>query len=246
MGNVSYADSFASFNAQKPGTPHGTRPFGKQMSCSPTGRKVGLGSGNDKNMHRGLLPFALAIALPCAAQELHLSGGFNGTNVHEAGEEHWTGRAGYQFGADLLIGDRWFLKPGVHFLVRNINYTYSAAADVPQQEFRYTSRSLAVPIMLGLNLMDPANDPPLNIYALGGPTAIMKLDADLDNNSLDVETSPAQWYIGFGAGATFSFLFAEAGYNVAMTNVFKGEGFRTNPKADYGYLIAGVRLKFAE
>lgn len=196
---------------------------------------------------RKLLPISLLLlALPGAAQEFRLSGGYNGSNVAEAGRERWSGRAGYQFGADLVLGRQWFIKPGVHLLVRNLNYTYAGVADVPAQEYRYTSRSLAVPLMLGVNLIDPANDPALNIYALGGPTAVFNLDADLDNDQLQVETSSAQWYLGFGGGLSLGFLFVEGGYNVAMSNVFDGEAFDTNPRVNNAYAIAGLRLRLSQ
>lgn len=196
-------------------------------------------------MRNMLLSLCLALAMPMAAQDFRLSGGYNGSNVSKSGEEQWVGRAGYQFGADLTLGDKWFVKPGVHLLVRNLNYTFSEGTNIAEQEFQYTSRSLSVPLMLGLRLMDPAGDPPLNIYLLGGPTALMNLDADLDNDQLDVETRGTQWYLGAGGGVELGFLFVEGGYNVAMSNVFKGEDFDTNPKVDYGYAIAGLRLRLA-
>lgn len=197
-------------------------------------------------MKKLILLFGIVAAAPMAAQEFHLSGGYNGSNVAEAGEEQWVGRAGYQFGADFTFGSRWFLKPGMHLLVRNLDYTLANRESQPQdQEFRYTSRSLSVPVMLGLRLLDPVDDPPFNIYAIGGPTALMRLDADLDNDELDVETNGTQWYVGAGGGLEFGFLFAEGGYNVAMSNVFKGDAFRTNPKVNYGYLVAGLRLRLA-
>ena len=40
-------------------------------------------------------------------------------------------------------------------------------------------------------------------------------------------------------------MFVEAGYHLAMSNVFKGDEFSTNPKVNYAYIIAGVRLRFA-
>ena len=197
-------------------------------------------------MRHLLLACSVLCVAAASAQEFRLSGGYNGSNVVKAGEEQWTGRAGYQFGADVVLGGKWFLKPGVHLLVRNMNYTLSTGPDIPEEEFQYTSRSLAIPMMLGLHLMDPVGDPPLNIYLLGGPTALMNLNADLDNDELDVETNNTQWYLGFGGGLTFSFLFAEAGYNVAMTNVFDGDAFETNPKVNQVYAIAGVRLRLTE
>ena len=56
------------------------------------------------------------------AQELRFGGGYAGSNVREAGDERWVGRAGYQVGVDMLLGQRFFLKPGLHLLVRNLNY----------------------------------------------------------------------------------------------------------------------------
>jgi len=185
------------------------------------------------------------------AQEFRLGGGYGGSNVSEAGTEQWVGRAGYQFGADLLLGGQWFLKPGLHFQVRNLNYTVAGISPDgtttgADTEFRYTSRSLRVPLMVGLRLQDPANDPGFNIYILGGPTALFNLSADLDNDALDVETKAAQWYIGLGAGAEIGFIFVEGGYDVAMSNVFEGDDFDTNPKVNNVYITAGVRLQLAK
>ncbi|MCC7502217.1 MAG: PorT family protein [Flavobacteriales bacterium] len=185
------------------------------------------------------------------AQELRLSGGYNGSNVSEAGPEMWVGRAGYQFGADVQLGGRWFVQPGIHFQVRNLNYTL-AGTDTngnltgANTEFKYTDRSLRVPIMAGLNLMDPAKDPAFNVYLLGGPTALFMLKADLDYDALDVQTSKSQWYIGFGGGASFSFLFVEGGYDVAMSDVFSGSGFQTNPKVNQFRVLAGLRFRLAQ
>lgn len=203
-----------------------------------------------------LLPLCAALlTLSCCigtarAQEVHLYGGYNGSNVQESGHERWVGRAGYQFGADLLIGDRWFLKPGIQFLVRNLDYSLVATGPnsevtAPAQDFTYTSRSLRVPVMLGFHLFDPADEPMLNVYAMGGPSVLMNLNADLDNDALTVKTNGTQWYLGFGAGVELGFLFVEGGYDVAMSNVFKGSDFDTNPKVNFVYANAGLRLRFA-
>lgn len=197
-------------------------------------------------------PFAYVIAASAAlmvatsnAQEIHLSAGYNGSNVQKAGDEAWTGRGGYQFGADLKFGQHWFVEPGVHFLVRNLNYTYVAAPDIPAQEFRYTAQSLRVPLMLGLNLMDPAEDPAVNVSIMGGPSALIGLESELDQDELIVETRGTQWYLGFAGELQLGFLFVNGGYDVAMSNVFEGESFSTNPKVNFYHLSAGIRLKLA-
>lgn len=201
---------------------------------------------------RALLATAALAAcyVPSFAQEFRFGGGYNGSNVHEAGEERWVGRAGYHFGVDLVLGRSWFLRPGAHFQVRNLNYSLAAldqngtptGTDV---EFRYTDRSLRVPLLAGFRLLDP-DDAPVNIYVVGGPTALFNLNAELDNDELDVQTSRTQWYIGAGAGLELGFLFLEGGYNVAMSDVFEGERFQTNPRVNQITLTAGIRLRLAE
>ena len=205
-------------------------------------------------MRKHITLFALIggmlLPLLSSAQELRLYGGYNGSNVKKAGNEQWSGRSGYQFGADMLIGNRWFLMPGIEFMVRNLNYTYAGTSSdgtvhYPSQEYKYTSNALRIPVMLGFHLLDPSKDPAINIYALGGPSAMMNMHADLNNNALHVKTNHTQWYIGFGGGLELGFLFVEAGYDVAMSNVFEGQEFQTNPKANLLHINAGLRLKLA-
>jgi hypothetical protein len=205
-----------------------------------------------ENPMKNIFALAAVLVIPAlvSAQEIHIYGGYNGSNVSKAGEEAWVGKAGYQFGADLMLGNQWFVKPGIEFLVRNVNYSYAGTAPDgtiigTDQEFQYTSRSLRVPIMLGVHLMDPSDEPAANVYIMAGPSAIMNLNADLNNNALNVETNGTQWQIGFGAGVELGFLFAEGGYDIAMSNVFKGNNFQTNPKVNFLHINAGVRLRLA-
>ncbi|MGV3638447.1 MAG: porin family protein [Flavobacteriales bacterium] len=184
------------------------------------------------------------------AQEFRFGAGYNGSNVRDAGDERWVGRAGYHAGVDLVLGRLWFLRPGAHFQVRNLNYTLAGVdqngdpfgSDV---EFRYTDRSLRVPLLVGRRLIDPDDDPGLNVYVVGGPTALFNLSADLDNDQLEVRTTGTQWFIGAGAGLEIGFLFLEGGYNVAMSDIFDGEAFSTDPRVNQVLLSAGVRLRLA-
>lgn len=193
-----------------------------------------------------ILPILLLSTLGSTAQEIHFSAGYNGSNVKKTSTEQWVGRPGYQLGADVFLGNRIFLKPGIHFMVRNLNYNYVSVTGAPAQEYRYTSRSLSIPVMVGLNLMDPTDDPAVNAYVMAGPTALLNLSADLNNDQLVAKTSASQWYLGAGAGIQFSFLFVEAGYDVALTKEFDRDDFDTNPKVNIFHLVAGVRLRLAK
>ncbi|HRH36941.1 MAG TPA: outer membrane beta-barrel protein [Flavobacteriales bacterium] len=195
--------------------------------------------------------FGALICTGISAQEFRFGGGYSGSNVREAGEEQWVGRAGYNAGVDVVLGGLWFVRPGAYLEVRNLNYSLAQlnSSGVPTGsniEYRYTDRSLRVPLLVGRKLLDPADQPAVNAYVFGGPTALFNLSADLSNDELQVETNHTQWYIGGGGGLEFSFLFLEGGYNVAMSDVFKGDAFQTNPKVNLVTLTAGVRLRLAK
>lgn len=194
---------------------------------------------------------AVCTAMGSLAQELRLSGGYNGSNVRDAGDHRWTGRAGYQFGADILLGDTWFARAGAHLMVRNLNYALlstdtSGVSVAGSTEFRYTSRSLRVPLQVGRFILDQRDDPTINAYVFAGPSALFNIDARLEEDEFEVETAPVQWSIGFGGGALYRFLFIEVGYDVAMSNIFEGEAPNTNPRVNQVYAVAGVRLELAE
>lgn len=181
------------------------------------------------------------------AQELRLGGGYSGSNIRESGSEKWVGRAGYQFGVDVLIGERLFVKPGLHFQARNLRYTVlgigaNGDLDGTSSEYKYTSRALRIPVLLGVRLLEPNEENGFNAYVMGGPTALIAINADSDNNSLNVTTRSTQWYLGAGLGFEYKFIFLEGGYDVAMSNVFKGDGINTNPKVNNLYVAAGVRF----
>ncbi|MCB9184808.1 MAG: outer membrane beta-barrel protein [Flavobacteriales bacterium] len=198
---------------------------------------------------------ALGLAALCAAtclraQEFRFGGGYNMSNVQESGPEHWTGRPGYQFGADLQLGDLWFVRGGAHFQVRNLEFITTGldsagAADAINREYRYTERSLRVPLMLGRNLIRISDEPAFNAYVMAGPTALFALSTELSDDELEVDARRTQWLIGFGGGVTFGFVFVEGSYGVAMSDIFQGEPLQTNPKVNQFCLNAGVRLALA-
>lgn len=200
-----------------------------------------------KTLKTLLLSGALALAAgPAGAQQLLLSAGYNGTNVQRAGDEGWAGRGGYQFGIDVNIGNRWFVQPGIHFLVRNIRFTYVDASGLPPAEYRYTTQSLRIPLHIGINALDPKEDHGWNLSIMGGPSALIGIKSKIDNDQLEVSTRGTQWYLGAAGEVQVRFVFLRAGYDLALTDEFDGPAFQTNPKANFYHISAGVRLKLAD
>lgn len=195
-----------------------------------------------------LLVLITSSILTLQAQEVRLGGGYSGSKVDADGSENWKGRAGYQYGLDVLIGNRFFLKPGIYMQIRNLDYTtvgvgQDGVTNGITTETRITSKALRIPLMGGIRLMDPAADPKgFNLYVTGGPTALIGLSTETGENSLNFTTRGTQWYLGFGAGAEYRFLFLDAGYDVGMSNMFKGDGINTNPRINNSWITAGLRF----
>lgn len=202
--------------------------------------------------HSRTLTLLAVIGLTCAstlfAQEIRLGGGYSGSKVDADGSENWKGRAGYQYGLEVLLGNRFFLKPGLYMQVRNLDYTtvgvgQDGVSNGITTETRYTSKALRIPLMGGIRLLDPTVDAKgFNLYVTGGPTALIGLSTNTGENSLSFTTRSTQWYLGFGAGAEYRFLFLDAGYDVGMTNMFNGDGINTNPRINNSYITAGLRF----
>ncbi len=193
------------------------------------------------------LTLSVASVATLQAQEIRLGGGYSGSKVDADGSDNWKGRAGYQYGIDLLLGNRFFLKPGIYMQVRNLDYTtvglgQDGVSNGITTETRYTSKALRIPLMGGIRLMDPTDERDFNLYITGGPTALIGLNTKTDDNILVFQTRSTQWYLGFGIGAEYRFLFVDAGYDVGMSNMFKGDGINTNPRINNSYITAGLRF----
>ena len=193
------------------------------------------------------LTLSVASVATLQAQELRLGGGYSGSKVDSDGSDNWKGRAGYQYGLEVLLGNRFFVKPGIYMQIRNLDYSTTGVGPdgvTPgiTTQSRYTSKALRIPIMAGLRLMKPEDERDFNLYLLGGPTALIGLSAKTGDNTLNFTTRSTQWYLGFGLGAEYRFLFLDAGYDVGMSNAFKGDGVNTNPRINNSYITAGLRF----
>jgi hypothetical protein len=145
-----------------------------------------------------LVLFGTASITTVRSQEIRLGGGYSGSIVNKTATENWKGRAGYQYGIDILLGQRIFLKPGIYMQIRNLDYTTIGVGEdgVPvgvETETRYTSKALRIPLMAGLRLIEPRDEPGFNMYVTGGPTALVGLSTNQDDNTLSFTTRSTQW-----------------------------------------------------
>jgi Outer membrane protein beta-barrel domain len=185
-------------------------------------------------------------SLLLAQFELRPHAGLNVQNLNKAPETmEWTGLSGFQFGAHAVIGNSFYVQPGVQFAVTRTELS-NVGITLPDFAYELTSRSLRIPLLLGFRLADPENDPFLNLRIFLGPTAVMDLKTDWnEQNAPDFQLNDTQWKLGGGVGLDVWNFFFDASYDVGMNGMFR-EGFLdAKPKADMLSVNAGLRLRLA-
>lgn len=144
--------------------------------------------------------------------------------------------AGYQFGAGLLIGDKFYVEPGIQF-VRNTK-TFSDLTD----EVTFYQNFVKIPVYAGYHLLGHESGPvALRVFA--GPAAMIagSLKGGEDKISKD-DIQNALFLADVGVGLDVLFLFVELNYEYAFNSYWTDEALDANHT---GFLInAGIHLDF--
>lgn len=144
--------------------------------------------------------------------------------------------AGYQFGAGLLIGEKFYVEPGIQF-VRNTK-TFSD----PTDEVTFYQNFVKIPVYAGYHLLGHESGPvALRVFA--GPAAMIagSLKGGEDKISKD-DIQNALFLADVGVGLDVLFLFVELNYEYAFNSYWTDEALDANHT---GFLInAGIHLDF--
>ena len=189
--------------------------------------------------------FAVLCALLLSAHlsgqlELRLSGGLNSssfsTNFNDLEfREGW----GYQFGADLQIGNLWYLQTGLHF--------ESLENGLIEGEFRLPVKDIQIdrlraPLYIGHRFFNRSSL--LNIRVFTGPNASIlvnsRLGESLNLREEDFNRTLIGWNLG--AGLDLAFLFVDVGYMFGLSEAFSGKD--SSSANQLFYANTGLRIKF--
>jgi hypothetical protein len=182
-----------------------------------------------------------------AQLEIRPHAGFNIQNLTESVDgTEWKGTTGYQFGGHIMIGNQFFIQPGIQYVVSKSELSATSASG-PIATFTLTTGSLRVPAVIGYRFSDPSSEPFLNLRLFGGLAANFPLSSTFDEEGVeDVEVGPANFALTAGAGLDISIFFVDLGYDIGMSNIFNDEDFDVDTKQNQLQVSAGVRLKFAQ
>ena len=149
----------------------------------------------------------------------------------------WKAQAGYQFGGGVLIGDKFYVEPGIQF-VRNSRVITPEDVD----EFDFSQNLVKIPLYAGYHLLGHESGP-LALRLFAGPAVSVagKIKKGEDQITKD-DIKNAHFMVDAGVGLDILFLFVEFNYEYAFTPYFTDEAFDSNHS---GFLInAGIHIDF--
>ena len=206
-----------------------------------------------------LLIFLAFLAGTASAQhfDIRAYGGFNvlqlstdqGTSIID-GTLHQTsisGRPGYQFGAALTFGSRFFVQPGVQFATLSTESINESSLSNSEYTDQTTLSVLSIPLKVGFRLIDPETENIINVRIFGGIDGSHVMSVDHPTNSGKIGDITEDDYNNlivsgdFGMGIDILFLYFDAGYSLGLTPVHSGAD---QAKANAFYTNIGLRLSF--
>ena len=146
-------------------------------------------------------------------------------------------RAGYQFGAGVLIGDKFYVEPGIQFVRNSRTITADNTDDI-----EFDQNFVKIPVYAGYHLLGHESGPlALRIFAGPAVSIAGKVKKGEEQISKD-EIKSAHWLLDAGVGVDIFFLFVEFNYEYALTDYFVDEAHSSNHS---GFAInAGIHIDF--
>lgn len=148
----------------------------------------------------------------------------------------YAAKAGYQFGLGVLIGDKFYVEPGVQF----VRKTKSITMDT--EEFDFGQNYVKIPVYAGYHLLGHESGP-LALRLFAGPAVsipgkIKKGEEQIDTDAINKALVAAD----LGLGLDVLFLFVELNYEYSFSNFWSDESLESKQK---GFLInAGIHIDF--
>ena len=168
--------------------------------------------------------------------------GINSSNLTEDIEDvvDWKSKVGYQLGADLQIGNKFYVQPGVQMeFVKN---TVEFQLINPESD-NFSRTHLRVPLMIGYAFGEIDGNFAARIFT--GPNASILLSAKVEDDDIKDQLKDAVfgWNVGFGAD--LSILFIDLGYQFGLSEVFEDLDIdpENGSKSNAFYANIGLRIR---
>ena len=151
-------------------------------------------------------------------------------------EDKW----GFQFGADLQIGNRLYFQPGILWE----SATNELKQEIQDDNNEFTINRIRIPVMAGYKLFGETTNRLLDIRVFTGPNIAFVVDKDLGDDPLfqDNDFKDSAWGWNLGMGVDLAFIFVDVGYQFGLSEVF--ENASKDIRNNLFYANAGLRIGF--
>lgn len=192
-------------------------------------------------MKKVLFSLVVAVLYTCtvsAQLTLRPFVGINSSSLSDLDSASFDSKVGYQLGADLQIGSKFYVQPGLQF-----EFVKNTIDPRTGDETDYNRTNLRIPVLVGYSFGGTQANWAFRIFT--GPNATFNLSDKQDGESAfeDLDVNNIIWGWNAGAGVDFlSILFLDFGYQFGLSDVF--DGLDEAPRNNLFYANAGLRIRF--
>jgi len=190
---------------------------------------------------RQLAILALVMGISSMAYGQFEIKGFGGINMAQLSNHptstEWKAKGGYQFGVGVLIGDKFYVEPGIQFVRSSREVTLETS-----DQFDFSQNFVKIPVYAGYHLLGHESGP-LALRVFAGPAVSIagKIKEGEEHITKD-DIKNAHFLLDAGLGVDIFFLFVEFNYEFALTDYFSEEVHDSKHSA---FLInAGIHIDF--
>mgnify|MGYP001813708813 CR=1 FL=1 len=148
----------------------------------------------------------------------------------------YAAKAGYQFGVGVLIGDKFYVEPGLQFIRKTKTITENTT------DFDFSMNYVKIPVYAGYHLLGHESGL-LALRLFAGPAITIpgKITKGEEQITKD-DINNALFAVDAGLGLDILFLFVELSYEHSLSKFWTDE---THESTQKGFLInAGVHIDF--
>jgi hypothetical protein len=171
--------------------------------------------------------------------ELKPTVGLTLTNVSKDPDTGNTkGQAGFQFGASVLIGKKFYVDPGIFWVKKSTKFIEEGTTPL---EMKLDMSGIRIPVAVGYHLL--GNEESLAaLRIMGGGSAFFVTSVDANGADKEDFKSPS-WCVFAGAGLDIWILFLDVKYEWSLTDVISLTSFDIG-KHRFFFTNLGLRIKF--
>jgi hypothetical protein len=149
------------------------------------------------------------------------------------------GRIGYQFGASVLIGDKFYADPGVFY---STIYSEIIVGGIEDLNIDNKMSFLRIPLHAGYHIFGNSSETLANLRVFAGPSMSIVTSVDESSGLKRKDYSSVLWGLDAGLGFNVGWLFMDFGYEWGLNNAYKDEHI-SNVKFNSLWANIGFRVR---